>query len=102
MSASIEDELVIAGVDTMEQTAVPMAAMWYPPLSKESFIITANNQVITIMDLFQMIQIEGANASLVFQLVHHSEIWLHALHRQCILQDSSHAQTKIISTFLDC
>ena len=50
MSASIEDELVIAGVDTMEQTAVPMAAMWYPPLSKESFIITANNQVITIMD----------------------------------------------------
>lgn len=45
MSASSEDDLVLAGVDTMEQTAVPVAAMWYPPLSKESFIITANNQV---------------------------------------------------------
>ena len=39
------DDLRLLSIDKMEQSAVPTAITWYPPLSKESFILTANNQV---------------------------------------------------------
>ena len=45
LASSSEDDLKVVGMDRIEQTAVPTAAVWYPPLSKESFIITANDQV---------------------------------------------------------
>ncbi len=42
---SSKDNLVLLSVDRIEQSAVPQAMTWYPPIVKESFIITANDQV---------------------------------------------------------
>ena len=53
MYNSTKDDLKLMGIERIEQTAVPMAATWYPPLSKESFIITANDQVRTVYYLFE-------------------------------------------------
>ena len=42
---SSTDDLKLLSVDRIEQSAVPTAVTWYPPLSKESFLLSANNQV---------------------------------------------------------
>ncbi|XP_071427909.1 cilia- and flagella-associated protein 251 [Pithys albifrons albifrons] len=43
LSSSIKDHLVVTHRDQVEQSAVPLCLAWYPPLSTESFILTANN-----------------------------------------------------------
>ncbi|NXP25486.1 CF251 protein, partial [Scytalopus superciliaris] len=43
VSSSIKDHLVVTHRDQVEQSAVPLCLAWYPPLSTESFILTANN-----------------------------------------------------------
>ena len=45
LSNSAVDDLRVVGTDRIEQSAVPLAFTWYPALSKEPFIITANDQV---------------------------------------------------------
>ena len=45
LSNSSEDDLKLLSVDRIEQSSVPTAVTWYPPLSKESFFITTNDQV---------------------------------------------------------
>jgi len=42
---SSKEDLVLSSIERMEQSATPLAMTWYPPLVKESFIITANDQV---------------------------------------------------------
>eukprot|EP00061_Rhincodon_typus_P006305 g26817.t1 len=44
LAYSTEDDLQILSSERIEQSAIPMCMTWYPPISKESFIITANNQ----------------------------------------------------------
>ena len=39
------DEIQLAGSDRIEQSAMPLSMAWYPPLTKESFILTVNDQV---------------------------------------------------------
>ncbi|NWU15281.1 CF251 protein, partial [Cephalopterus ornatus] len=43
LSSSIKDHLVVTRRDRVEQSAVPLCLAWYPQLSTESFILTANN-----------------------------------------------------------
>ncbi|NXF74692.1 CF251 protein, partial [Sclerurus mexicanus] len=43
LSSSIKDHLVVTQRDQVEQSAVPLCLAWYPQLSTESFILTANN-----------------------------------------------------------
>ncbi|NWS96549.1 CF251 protein, partial [Mionectes macconnelli] len=43
LSSSIKDHLVVTHRDRVEQSAVPLCLAWYPQLSAESFILTANN-----------------------------------------------------------
>ena len=45
LAHSSEDDLQLLSVDRIEQSAVPTALSWYPPLSKESFLLLANDQV---------------------------------------------------------
>ncbi|XP_072921672.1 cilia- and flagella-associated protein 251 isoform X2 [Hemitrygon akajei] len=44
LANSTEDDLRILCSDRIEQSAIPTCMAWYPPIDKESFIITANNQ----------------------------------------------------------
>lgn len=39
------DNLSILGSDRIEQSAVPYCMAWYPGVTKESFVMTANDQV---------------------------------------------------------
>ncbi|XP_054248891.1 cilia- and flagella-associated protein 251 [Indicator indicator] len=43
LKSSSKDHLVVLHRDRVEQAAVPLCLAWYPQLSKESFILTANN-----------------------------------------------------------
>ncbi|XP_075291060.1 cilia- and flagella-associated protein 251 [Opisthocomus hoazin] len=43
LSSSTKDHLVVLHRDRVEQAAVPLCLAWYPQLSTESFILTANN-----------------------------------------------------------
>lgn len=45
LANSTEDDLRILSSDRIEQSSIPMAMAWYPPLTKESFLLTVNNQV---------------------------------------------------------
>ncbi|KAK6192834.1 hypothetical protein SNE40_004236 [Patella caerulea] len=42
--ASVRDNLVIASSDRIEQSGIPKCMAWYPPITKEHFLITANDQ----------------------------------------------------------
>uniref|UniRef100_UPI00398E5429 cilia- and flagella-associated protein 251 isoform X2 n=1 Tax=Pristiophorus japonicus TaxID=55135 RepID=UPI00398E5429 len=44
LANSPEDDLLILSSDRIEQSAIPMCMAWYPPITKESFIVTANQQ----------------------------------------------------------
>ncbi|XP_070205737.1 cilia- and flagella-associated protein 251-like isoform X2 [Littorina saxatilis] len=39
-----KDHIVVASSDRIEQSAVPCCMAWYPAVTKEHFIVTANNQ----------------------------------------------------------
>ena len=39
------DNLKLAASDRIEQSAIPTAMIWYPPITKESFLLITNNQV---------------------------------------------------------
>ncbi|NWH49739.1 CF251 protein, partial [Fregata magnificens] len=43
LNSSSKDHLVVLHRDRVEQAAVPLCLAWYPQLSTESFILTANN-----------------------------------------------------------
>ncbi|NXS92617.1 CF251 protein, partial [Jacana jacana] len=43
LNSSSKDHLVVLHKDRLEQIAVPLCLAWYPQLSTESFILTANN-----------------------------------------------------------
>ncbi|PKU32867.1 wd repeat-containing protein hypothetical protein [Limosa lapponica baueri] len=43
LNSSSKDHLVVLHKDRIEQVAVPLCLAWYPQLSTESFILTANN-----------------------------------------------------------
>ncbi|XP_074966158.1 cilia- and flagella-associated protein 251 isoform X4 [Phalacrocorax aristotelis] len=43
LNSSSKDQLVVLHRDRVEQVAVPLCLAWYPQLSTESFILTANN-----------------------------------------------------------
>ncbi|NWX11723.1 CF251 protein, partial [Aegotheles bennettii] len=43
LNSSSKDHLVVLHRDRVEQIAVPLCMAWYPQLSTESFILTANN-----------------------------------------------------------
>ena len=38
------DGIRILSSDRIEQSAVPLCCAWYPPVTKESFVVTANDQ----------------------------------------------------------
>ncbi|XP_053376609.1 cilia- and flagella-associated protein 251-like [Mercenaria mercenaria] len=42
---STKDDLRLASTDRIEQSAVPQCMTWYPPITKEHFIVTASDQV---------------------------------------------------------
>ncbi|XP_033747234.1 cilia- and flagella-associated protein 251-like isoform X1 [Pecten maximus] len=41
---SEQDNIRISSTDRIEQSAVPQCMAWYPPITKEHFIVTANDQ----------------------------------------------------------
>lgn len=43
LKSSIKDHLVVTHRDRLEQAAVPLCLTWYPQLSTESFLLTANS-----------------------------------------------------------
>lgn len=43
------DDIKLMSIDRIEQSAVPLAVAWYPPLTVESFILTSNDQVYMYM-----------------------------------------------------
>ena len=45
LANSSEDDLQLLALDRIEQSAVPLAMEMFPPVSKEPFIVTANDQV---------------------------------------------------------
>ncbi|KAJ1093171.1 hypothetical protein NDU88_006278 [Pleurodeles waltl] len=44
LSNSTKGHLQIQSSDRIEQSAIPKCVAWYPPITKESFIVTANDQ----------------------------------------------------------
>ncbi|KAL8180113.1 UNVERIFIED_CONTAM: hypothetical protein K2H54_007137, partial [Gekko kuhli] len=44
LEKSVKDELVVLRRERIEQSAVPKYIAWYPPLTKEYFFLTANDQ----------------------------------------------------------
>ena len=40
----IETGLRILSSERLEQSAIPLCCAWYPPVTKESFILTSNDQ----------------------------------------------------------
>ena len=44
LEASCKDNLQVLSLDRIEQSAVPMCMTIYPPITKESFVLTANDQ----------------------------------------------------------
>ena len=45
LTSSTKDDLRLTSTDRIEQSAVPQCMAWYPPITKEHFIVTANDQV---------------------------------------------------------
>lgn len=45
LEKSTKDDLCLASTDRIEQSAVPQCMTWYPPITKEHFIVTASDQV---------------------------------------------------------
>lgn len=45
LEESLADDIRILSSDRIEQSAVPLAMLWYPAITKESFILTANSLV---------------------------------------------------------
>ena len=41
-----QDDLKVAAWDRIEQSATPLCTAIYPPITKESFLVTANDQVL--------------------------------------------------------
>ncbi|ESO91649.1 hypothetical protein LOTGIDRAFT_191347 [Lottia gigantea] len=44
LESSVRDNLVVTSTDRIEQSGVPKCMAWYPPITKEHFIVTANDQ----------------------------------------------------------
>lgn len=44
MENSMQDDLKVLTSDRIEQSAIPRCMTWYPPITKENFVLTANNQ----------------------------------------------------------
>ena len=40
-----KDDIRLLSTDRIEQSAVPQCMTWYPPITKEHFIVTASDQV---------------------------------------------------------
>jgi len=45
LEVSKPDGIQLISSDRLEQSAVPLSMAWYPPITKEAFILTVNNQV---------------------------------------------------------
>ena len=45
LANSSVDDLKLSALDRIEQSAIPTAMIWYPPITKESFLLITNNQV---------------------------------------------------------
>ena len=45
LTNSTKDDIRLTSTDRIEQSAVPQCMTWYPPITKEHFIVTANDQV---------------------------------------------------------
>ena len=45
LEESGKDDLRVLSTDRIEQSSVALCMEWYPPVTKESFIFTANDQV---------------------------------------------------------
>ena len=45
LAASSVDNVRILSIERIEQSATPRCMAWHPPLNKEHFIVTANDQV---------------------------------------------------------
>ncbi len=39
-----QGKMSLLSADRIEQSAIPMAMAWYPPVTTESFLLLANNQ----------------------------------------------------------
>ena len=48
---SSKDDLKVAAWDRIEQSGVPLCMAMYPPVTKESFLVTANDQVYFIKNV---------------------------------------------------
>ncbi|KAG9487705.1 hypothetical protein GDO78_007480 [Eleutherodactylus coqui] len=44
LTSSNKDHLIIQSSDRIDQSAVPQCLVWYPPFTKESFILVANDE----------------------------------------------------------
>jgi len=45
LANSSEDDLRLLSSERIEQSAVPTAMTWYPPITRESFLLVTNSQV---------------------------------------------------------
>jgi len=45
LEVSKPDQIQLVSSDRLEQSAVPLSMAWYPPITKESLILTVNSQV---------------------------------------------------------
>lgn len=49
LANSSVDDLKLSASDRIEQSAIPTAMIWYPPITKESFLLITNSQVCVHM-----------------------------------------------------
>ena len=51
LETSSKDDLRLSSSDRIEQSAIPTFMASHPPVTKESFIVTANNQVYRVVNM---------------------------------------------------
>jgi len=45
LEVSRPDDIQLVSSERVEQSAMPLSMAWYPPITKEAFIVTVNDQV---------------------------------------------------------
>ena len=63
LTNSTKDDIRLTSTDRIEQSAVPQCMTWYPPITKEHFIVTTNDQVRSLWFLLLTVKVSVTTAA---------------------------------------